>query len=236
MTRSDWRTVWTTKGASVPLSNDRDSDTQHHLMELGGYYSPTSSGSSDDHDIHFRYVHDTLGIGPEDSVYDVGCGAGALLYWLRDRCAAVGGCDFAETLIAHARAVLPESRDLQVREAIELEIVPQYDVVVSNGVFIYFDSEDYARDVLHRMIAKSRRSVGVLDVNDAAFKEEALEARRAAQANSRADYTGLEQLFLPRDFFHRIAAEHGMECAIEDSPTPHSVNARYRYHVTMRPR
>jgi SAM-dependent methyltransferase len=225
--------VWSRKGSEISVSEPLDGDTLHVLMELGGYHSPTSTLSLSDHEVHFRYVVDSLGIGPADSVYDVGCGAGALLYWLRDKCAQVGGADFAASLIAHARTALPPGSDLEVREASTIDTEPQYDVVLSNGVFIYFPTAAYAEEVLERMIAKATRAVGVLDVNDAELEADSREARAAAQGVRAADYAGLDQLYLRREFFEEAAARHGLTCRIEASPMPNSVNAKFRYHVTM---
>lgn len=230
MSNSNWHRVWQAKGASRAVAKDSSLGV---LMELDGYHSPTSSTALEDHEVQFRYIRDTLRIRRDDSVYEVGCGAGALLYWLRSRCGSVGGADFAGSLVEHAQTALPDATDLRHCEARDIEPVPRYDVVVSNGVFIYFGDEGYAREVLHRMIAKARRAIGVLDVNDADRRAEFEAVRRASQGPQVREYTGLEQLYLHRSFFWEIAAEHGLRCLIEDSPMPNSVNARYRYHVAM---
>jgi cyclopropane fatty-acyl-phospholipid synthase-like methyltransferase len=228
-----WRQVWEAKGTGEPVTPDSAAGILQQLMEMDGYFSPTSSTSLADHEVQFRYIVDAMGIGPDDSVYEVGCGAGALLYWLRDRCASVAGCDFSESLVRHARAALPGGTDLRQCEATEVEPIPRYDVVISNGVFIYFPDRQYARQVVDRMVAKARRAVGIFDVNDAGRREEAEAARREHQASGRQDYRGLEQLYLPRSFFTAIATEHGLRSRIEDSPMPNSANARFRYHVSL---
>ncbi|MFS8479956.1 MAG: class I SAM-dependent methyltransferase [Micromonosporaceae bacterium] len=228
-----WHGVWQAKGTAgrVPLE-DPDA-VLRELMEMNGYFSATSTTSLADHEVQLRYIVDSLGIRATDSVYEVGCGAGALLYWLRDKCAATGGCDFAESLVAHARRALPGSADLRHCEARETPREPRYDVVLSNGVFIYFPDETYAREVLTLMLAKARRAVGVFDVNDADRRAEFEAVRRARHAGQPQRYDGLEQLYLPRGFFTDIAREHGFACRIEDSTTPNSANARFRYHATL---
>lgn len=228
-----WQQVWSAKGAAVPAQQAPAEGTLERLMELGGYTSPTAAGSLAAYEGHFRYVRESLHIGRGDSAYEVGCGAGALLYWLRDQCARVGGIDFAAPLLEHARAALPAADDLEHGDAATVDTDRRYDVVLSNGVFIYFSSADYARTVTERMIAKARRTIGIFDVNDLDRREEALAARRAAQQSSGSDYSGLDQLFLPREFFTSIAEEHHLTCRIDDTPTTDSANARYRYHVTM---
>ena len=228
-----WQQVWSAKGAAVQPEHGPSAGTLERLMDLGGYTSPTAAGALSAYERHFRYVRDSLSIGAEDSVYEVGCGAGALLYWLHDQCATVGGADFAAPLVEHARAALPSSGDLEHTDAAGIATEPRYDVVLSNGVFIYFGSDAYARTVAELMIAKATRSVGIFDVNDLDRREEALAMRRAAQRERGLDYSGLDQLFLSREFFTSIASEHGLTCRIDDTATTDSANAAYRYHVTM---
>lgn len=231
MSNSNWHGVWQAKGLSGDRVDPARGDLLERLMDLDGYFSPTSTLSREDHEVMFRYIVDALRIGPRDSVYEVGCGAGALLYWLRSRCRTVGGADYAESLVMHARAALPEAADLRHCEASDIALDP-YDVVLSNGVFIYFGDERYAREVLCRMIAKARRGVGVFDVNDAELRAECEAARRAAQGTRAREYTGLDQLYLRRSFFEKIADEHGLHCRIDRSMV-RSVNGRFRYHVVL---
>ena len=234
MVNATWQQIWSAKGAAVQPQSAPDASTLERLMELGGYTSPTAAGALSAYERHFRYVRDSLSIGAEDSVYEVGCGAGALLYWLHGQCARVGGADFAAPLVAHARAALPSSGDLVHTDAAGIATEPRYDVVLSNGVFLYFGSDAYARTVTELMIAKAVRSIGIFDVNDLDRREEALATRRAAQRERGLDYSGLDQLFLPRELFTTIAGEHGLTCRIDDIATTDSANAAYRYHVTMR--
>jgi trans-aconitate methyltransferase len=203
-------------------------------MELNGYHSATSALSVGDHEVQFQQAVDGLNISPRDTVFEVGCGAGAFLYWLRPRCASVGGLDYAESLLAHARRVLSPAADFQHGEARSLAVTPQYDVVLSNGVFIYFPDEQYAYDVLCRMIQKSRRAIGILDVNDATHRREYEKLRAISQGDQRSRYEGLQQLYLGREFFERVAAERGLSCRIENSRLLNSVNGRFRYHVWLR--
>jgi SAM-dependent methyltransferase len=227
-----WRAVWHAKGMDPPpLTGDRDR-VQRGLMALAGYDSATSSLDPETHYVQVRYIMDRLGIRTSDTVYEVGCGAGSMLYSLQPDCTAVGGCDFAESLIALARDVLGAD-DLTVAEARAMPLEPAYDVVLSNGVFLYFPDEAYAREVVFGMVAKARRAVAVLDVNDAATREEFEAVRKARQGPRRGGYTGLSQLYLDRGFFHRIADELGLVCRTEDSVMTNSANGKYRFNALL---
>ncbi|MGH9467943.1 MAG: class I SAM-dependent methyltransferase, partial [Terriglobales bacterium] len=78
-----------------------------------------------------------LDLRPGDSLFEVGCGAGALLYPLAEHGCRVGGIDYSAALIAAARAALPDG-DWRCAEA--GAPLPAADFVVASGVFLYFPS------------------------------------------------------------------------------------------------
>lgn len=227
-----WHAVWQAKGEQPPpLTGDPD-QVLRGLMALAGYDSATSSLDPETHYVQVRYVRDRLAVQPTDTVYEVGCGAGAMLYSLQPDCAAVGGCDFADSLVALAGEVLA-SDDLTVAEAVAVPPEPRYDVVLSNGVFLYFPDEAYAERVVRAMAAKARRAVAVLDVNDRATMDEFEAVRRQRQGTGQREYRALSQLYLDRDFFRRLGDELGLECRIEESVMTGSANGKYRFNALL---
>ncbi|RIQ25264.1 methyltransferase [Jiangella rhizosphaerae] len=227
--RQGWFDVWQAKGKRA-LAEGR-SPGLRDLVALSGYDSPTSALDLNQYDRQLRHIVDSLAIGPDDHVYEVGCGAGALLWSLQNLCAGVGGSDYAPALVEIAAMVL-DTDDLAVLEAREVPVEPRYDVVVSNGVFVYFPDAEYAWDVTERMAAKARRAVGIFDVNDLATREEHRAVRGAAYGHN-AVRTEIGQLYLDRAGFVELAGRLGMTCVIEDSVMTGSANARFRYNVLM---
>ena len=224
--------MWQAKGRNAPALAGAPDDVLRGLMSLAGYDSATSSLAPETHLVQVNHILEKLAIRPADTVYEVGCGAGAMLYSLRPACAAVGGIDFADSLIAVARKVL-DSADLTVGEAIGMPVEPRYDVVLSNGVFLYFPDEAYAGRVVRAMVGKARRAVAVLDVNDLALKAEFEAVRRARQGGSATAYADLRQLYLDRDFFRALAAELGWTCEVHDSVMTNSANGKYRFNALL---
>ena len=99
------------------------------------------------------------------SVLDVGCGAGDLLAFLRERAGddvAYHGVDIHPGLIALARERHPEG-SFAVRDVLEGEARPEVDVVISSGVFGLAPNGDpaFVRAMLGRMLALARRAVAV---------------------------------------------------------------------------
>ena len=110
-------------------------------------------------------IVETLDVGPGTSIFDVRCGAGAFLFPLTENGYLVGGIDPSQTLIARAKAAMPEGR-WSVGAAETVDPGEAWDVVVSVSAFERFKDLNEARGVLARMTAKATHAIAVLDVPD----------------------------------------------------------------------
>lgn len=175
-----------------------------------------------------------LGLAPETSVLEVGCGAGAFLYELERLGCDVGGIDRSPALVDRARQVMPRG-SFDVADAAELPLEPRVDAVVSFGVFLYFGSLPYAASVLDRMAERARRVVAVLDVPDRATRDDDLAYRheRAGGLDAyAARYAGLDHLYYDRAWFAEALRARGLEdVRIEDQAMEGYGNAPYRFNA-----
>lgn len=171
---------------------------------------------------------------PGTSVFEVGCGAGAFVYELGRLGCAVSGLDRSPALVGRAREVMPRG-SFAVADAAGLEVEPRVDAVVSFGVFLYFASLPYAARVLDRMVGKARRVVAVLDVPDAATRDEDLAHRRERAGGPAAyarRYEGLDHLYYDRAWFADALRARGLEgVRIEDQAIDGYGNAPYRFNA-----
>lgn len=221
-----WRRIWSGKatGATLPPAGD---ERLRQLLRLDGYDSPTATLDLAAFRALVDHLAARLALAPGDSVFEVGCGAGAVLHELQARGARVSGLDYAEPLVVLARQALPGA-DVLCLDAAECPAHPRADHVISVGAFLYLEDERHAMAALARMMAKARRHVAVVDVNDAARREAALAARREAHGG---EPPGPAQLFLDRHWF--AAAAPGWTVAFEDCTVAASRNSGYRYNVFM---
>ncbi len=174
----------------------------------------------------------TENVGDINSVYEVGCGSGVNLFLFSrrsDNC-VLGGCDYASNMVKCARKVV-DSDDMIVAEAIDIKESPQYDVVMSESVFQYFPSLEYARDVLSKMIKKARKLVYVGEVSDIEFEEEQLNARRQQIPDYDNRYRGLGRMFYAKAWFEEIAKEHGCRVLFTGIANDKYVNGKYQFNV-----
>ncbi|MGE0043246.1 MAG: trans-aconitate 2-methyltransferase [Vicinamibacterales bacterium] len=215
----DWRRYWSDRtfdpSAGLELG---------HLLAAGGTGCAAGGVGEDAWRTFVADVADILEIGPDTSVFDVGCGAGAFLAPLHGIGCRVGGIDLSPALVAGARAAMPGA-DVSVGDASALDPADPWDVVLSMGAFGCFPDHAYARGVLARMAAKATRAVAVLDVPDEADRAEALGAGGGATGEP-------EPLFYPRGWFLRQLAEIGLTAVqIGDQRIAGYAAGRFRFNV-----
>jgi SAM-dependent methyltransferase len=175
-------------------------------------------------------IANSLGIRPEMQVLEVGCGAGAALSLLRGVGADFTGVDYSAPHIQIASAALPEMH-FQVAEAAALPFAGEtFDAGFCFGVFLYFPDLAYAALALREMVRVVRPAakIFILDVPDAAKREDCESARRAAGAALNPPHC-----YYPKQFFQEFAAAAGRHAKIEDQALPGYENSRFRYNILL---
>ena len=137
--------------------------------------------------------------GQIESVYEVGCGSGVnlFLYQKLRQIKNLGGMDYSSNLIELAKETL-KIDDLSCEEAKCLAVEPQYDLVLSDSVFQYFESSAYGMEVLEKMYQKAKTAVVVTEIHDSGRKEEHLNYRRKQVEDYDEKYRGLEKTYYAR--------------------------------------
>jgi SAM-dependent methyltransferase len=219
-----WNDVWRRRSVE-----DSDRSWIDRVLEADGY-DAFGGVTATTYAAYVDEVSRTLQLSAGNSVFDVGCGAGAFLIRLADSGHPVGGIDIADALIAEARRAMP-SGDFQVAEARDLAPTTQYDFVVSSSVFYYFPDLDYAAEVLHRMLRTATRAVAILDVPDLNKREEAEDMRRRSlgEETYAIRYDGLKHLYIDPEWFAEAAGARPR--LFEPQHLQGYPHAPYRYNV-----
>lgn len=155
---------------------------------------------------YISLIKKELSMQESDSLFEVGCGCGAILYSFYISGHQVGGLDFSEALITKAKELLPDA-NLITCEASDLKTVPMYDYVVANSSFSYFSDFDYAASVLEKMYHKAKKGLAILDIPDAQTKDVLEEKRCNACVNYDEKYKGLHHLYYPQKWFLEFAEQ-----------------------------
>lgn len=220
--KNNWQSIWNNRKSSLEGVNPED-ETQiilelkrivgwdcqvHGLGVMFGEFKK-----------EYEYLKNNLKLAaPDDlefydkTVFEVGCGSGAYLYFFKKDGFKVGGIDYSENLINIARAVVGDKNLIECicDEATNLPIDVKYNSVFAAGVFQYFDSLEYVEKVLDEMILKTKRSIGILRILDEKSKENYLEFHRNLDPNYDEKYKDTPHLFISKDFFISYAKNHDL--------------------------
>lgn len=149
---------------------------------------------------------------PLKSLFEVGCGSGANLYLFQKDGGGVeiGGADYSAAEIEIAGKVLQKPRELVCDEAVHISAEITYDAVLSNSVFSYFESYEYAQKVLELMYRKANYSIGLVDIHDADKKEAFTAYRKQIIEDYEERYRELPKFFYNKSFFLDFAWRHDM--------------------------
>lgn len=169
--------------------------------------------------------------GNINSVFEVGCGSGVNLFMFKNRIldASFGGCDYSESMIKSVKMSVGGT-DFSCCGADAISPLPQFDLVMAESVFQYFESEDYAERVLRIMIEKSGKLTYLGEIHNKEYEEELMEYRRRAIVNYEERYKGLNKLFLRKEWIVRIAEEYGKKVLFTDVDNPEYLNGKYEYN------
>lgn len=216
--KTKWHEIWEKRSADEKeLSSG---DTERVFLELKRIAGWDATGDMPTYEqfynqyteirneLEFSALHQRR---PLRSLFEVGCGCGANLY-LFQVCGGIeiGGVDYSAAEIEIAEKVLQNPKELVCDEAINMTADIRYDAVLSNSVFSYFESYDYAEKVLETMYRKANYSIGIVDIHDAQKKEAFVEYRKAIIEDYEDRYRELPKFFYEKSFFLDFAEKHDM--------------------------
>lgn len=220
----NWKQIWNRRTI-------KDIYSLQDLINANGYESTGVTEKTITQ--YVQYIKTKMEMTEGESVYEVGCGSGAILTILKGMGLEVGGLDYSEALIEIANR-LNISTDIEVNEAIRLNTDVKYDHVISNSIFHYFPNLYYAEEIIKLMMEKSRGSIAILDVNDEDKKELALNIRREKEPNYDEKYKGYEHLYINKSFWIDLAEKNKWRIEIEDQVIEDYKNRDFRYNIFLR--
>lgn len=230
---SKWKAIWNRRRADEAALSGSWQDIFLELKRMNGFDVMEGGISLDawlelDAEIQQR-LHLTHG----DRAFEVGCGAGANLYLLQRAGITVGGTDYAEGLVAIARAVLPHAIELYAGEADAIDTTQKYDAVYANSLLHYLTDNVYAERLMERMLEKTTDAIGLIDVHDRDKEEEFHAYRRSVIPDYDARYKGLSNLFFPRSFFEDFARTHDLRIVFTPMQLRGYWNAPFNFNVFL---
>ena len=227
---SRWQSVWSQR-SDVSLDGD---DTLGNLIRADGFNTGFGDVTVDAWSDFVERTCAMSGLETGDSLFEVGCGAGAFLYLPSRIGIEVAGIDYSTSQIDAARRAIPGG-SFEVRDADDLDVSPGADVTIAFSVFQYFSSLEYAREVIGRMCQKATRAVALFDLPDDQLADQALEARQAAAGGADAyaeRYEGLPHLSYSKEWVKAALEEGGLrDVTVEPQTMTGYDNGRFRFNA-----
>ena len=144
---NNWKNIWNKRQISNLTEINRNKLLEF-LIKYNGFDggSGSSSITVEAWTDYISLIKNKLSILEDDSIFEVGCGCGALLYPFYTANHFVGGIDYSDILIQQAKTIMPNA-ELLFGEA--CDIIPPnnntnnthsffYDYVISNSIFFIF--------------------------------------------------------------------------------------------------
>ena len=157
-----WQDIWNNKQPSfseIDLTNYKQVLLEMKRLSGWDHFGKGASVQYEAFEKESQYIKENLCLQRGDTVFEVGCNAGANLYLLARKGIKIGGMDYACQLVESAKRLLPKDMliECSAGEAIDLTTEIKYDAVFAGGVFKYFPSLEYATTVLDKMLKKTKR-------------------------------------------------------------------------------
>ncbi len=235
MGKNQWKKIWNnkkivsdrkgmdefTRYCELKKANGFDVAVRDEKKYFEGFYQEWKD--------FFEKVMDLAG-GELKSIYEVGCGSGVNLYMFQNRLECVrGGCDYSGSMVESARLVTG-CGDFKCCEASEIAAEPKYDLVMSESVFQYFESLEYAECVLAGMIEKSKKITYLGGVHNAEYEKDLMEYRRKTIEDYDSRYEGLSKLFFSKEWVEEIAGRYGKKVIFTETDNPEYINGKYLFN------
>lgn len=228
-----WKTVWSGRGGR-DLVDEAGDGLLSGMIEADGW---DSMGGIDAEPwrAYVRSIAKRIGLKTNQTLFEVGSGAGAFLYPLFSDGYEVAGIDYSEALVCLATNTM-KGMDFGVCEAADLDPQQQFDYVLANGVFHYFQSYEYADAVLTRMVDKARIATIILDIPDLELKAEHEEMRKSSLPPGEYEekYAGLGHLYFERQWFRQFAINRGLDVELWQQDIDGYAQNRFRFNCIIR--
>jgi len=230
----DWKNIW----ANRDYAKSGAKLTLRELIEADGFDQGMGSFSDDQWIDRVISIAEKLEISEGDTIFEVGCGAGAFLAPMVRRYAVNPcGIDLSGSLVKLAKEYMPGGRFF-IGDVLSSYDVISGDVIISHSVFQYFP-RSLGIQIANMMLSKASKTVWIGDIPDASKQKEAEKYRAeifdATQAKSK--YEGLVHSYYdPQDFLNQSSISKNWDIVIEKESWEGYHQSNYRFSVLFKRR
>jgi len=207
MGQAGWDEIWKKKAGEITADLSLEA-----ILKVNGYDVKYAETGAETIRKYVRGLIKKLNLNRGGHLLEVGCGAGAIAMPMIDEGIRVTGIDRSAELIEIAVRAMPNGTFL-VASAADFDLPKKdFDAVLSQGVFQFFESQDYGIESIRNMLAHARpgRVVAVTDLLDEANRE-SLMKERVRLIGAKDFKERYVDLGLMHQFYDRAALERGVK-------------------------
>ena len=138
-----WKEIWNRRTRLL------EEVTLDALIKADGFDVGAGQVDVDNWQKYIQDISKQIYLKDTDTIFEIGCGAGAFIYPFFLKGHKVGGIDYSKSMVNLAKITMP-GMVFESKDAVQFEMSCKYDIVLSNSVFQYFDSFEYAKKVIHK--------------------------------------------------------------------------------------
>ena len=192
-------------------------------MVLNGHFDSVNTIKVSNWKKYGKKISIKLGIKRNESIFEFGCGGGALLYLFKSKTKKLFGCDFSSQLINISKKLTPWIK-IYHSESENYKSKKNYDYVISNSMLEYVKSKKIEK-ILNIMIGLFDKGLFIGEILDKKFEKEFLK-----KFNKPENYYN----FIDKKYLKLFCKKKGLNIKIYPSFLPGSIQKKYRYCVLIR--
>lgn len=219
----NWNEIWSSRTGKAGAVEWSD------LLRANGYDGAQSNLNVENLSAALNRYAREIRLERGDSVYEIGCGAGAFLHQWSHQGHAVGGCDLSQPLVDCAKEALPKGNWSQAA-AHEFPVGGRWDHLVSFGLCLYLTPVE-VEDLIVRMVMKAKRSVSIYDIPDESKQWACEEERERLIPDYKNRYAGLHHYYHSKERIAAKLAALGLSVTIKDQDIPGYENGKWRFNL-----
>ncbi len=225
-----WQEIWRRKGAAIP-----DNPTMADVMALNGYDTGAGTMSYDAFTDFAAYTANRFDLVAGEHFLEIGCGAGAWLYYFYQAGMSVTGADISAGHLTVARHLMPDGTFVNC-DALSLPFADSsYDCAVAGACFEYLvedDKPEHSFAELVRVLRPGGRAA-ITDIPDNNKRAESESIRRGALGEEEYDrlYADLPHQYFDRDDMIDLARRLGVRATATTQQIAGYGNSPHRFNL-----
>lgn len=227
---NNWDKVWSNNAIDKTLS-------LHDILVHSGF---AEAGITEQSWVDYvDKIAKKLNISKDCSVFEFGCGCGGFILPLLNYTNRISGVDICSSFIENCRNIHPAG-NFQCIDFLTMPVLEKYDIVCSNSVFQYIDSDEKAIKTINKMVdlLADGGTIALLDINNADYEDIYHRARAEFKKMSMDDYheyyKGLNHKFYDKILFENYAQQNKMSIEMTEQNISGNMNNQFRFNVFMK--